>query len=42
MKEQEMTHCSDECLMEHVKKSESKQDDEKSAEYWLEESDPWK
>jgi hypothetical protein len=42
MKDPELTHCSDECLMKHVKKSESGQGGEKSAEYWMEESDPWK
>lgn len=43
MKDPELTHCSDECLMEHIKKSESEQgDDEKNAKYWDEKSDPWK
>lgn len=42
IKDQELTHCSDECLMEYVKKSKSKRMDGKSAEFWKEESDPWK
>lgn len=42
MKESELTHCSDECLMEYVKKSKSKRVDNMDAEHWQEESDPWK
>lgn len=43
MKQPEMTHCSDECVLEDVKKSESKRDnDSKSSEHWKEGSDPWK
>lgn len=42
MKYQELTHCSDECLLADVKNSESKRKDGDDAEYWKEESDPWK
>lgn len=42
MKDPELTHCSDECLMESLKKSKSKRKDDKGVEYWQEESDPWK
>ena len=40
MKHSEMTHCSDECILKDVKKSESKRKDGKSIEYWKDESDP--
>jgi len=46
MKEPELTHCSDECVLEYVKKSESKREDDnydgKSVEYWKEGSNPWR
>lgn len=42
MKHTELTHCSDECLLTYVKKSESKRKDNDGAEHWDEESDPWK
>jgi hypothetical protein len=42
MKNPELTHCSDECLMNHVKKSKTKRNDNKDAESWEEKTDPWK
>ncbi|WP_420545309.1 hypothetical protein [Nitrosopumilus sp.] len=42
MKDPELTHCSDECLLADVKDSESARQDGKGVEYWKEESDPWK
>ena len=42
MKNPELTHCSDECVLKYVKQSKSKQKKRKGAEYWKEESDPWK
>ena len=42
MKYQELTHCSDECLMEEIKQSETLSADGFGAESWNEESKPWK
>ena len=41
MKNQEATHCSDECLLEDMKKSKSARDDGNGVESWKETSDPW-
>lgn len=40
MKDPELSHCSDECLLSNVKNSESLADE--GAESWNEASDPWK
>ena len=42
MKHSEMTHCSDECVLEYVKKSKSRREDASGVECWKEESEPWK
>jgi len=42
MKYKELTHCSDECLMEEIKQSETLSADGLGAESWNEESKPWK
>jgi hypothetical protein len=42
MKQSELTHCSDECVLKHVKKSKSKRKNGKGIESWKEKSDPWK
>ena len=41
MKIPELTHCSDECLLNNVKTSKTLNSDGKGAEKWREESDPW-
>ncbi|MFQ5440013.1 MAG: hypothetical protein ACE5DL_00970 [Nitrosopumilaceae archaeon] len=41
MKNKELTHCSDECLMAGIKDSQSKSPDGRGAETWDEESKPW-
>jgi hypothetical protein len=42
MKNPKLTHCSDECLLEEVKKSRTLNPDGKGAEAWNEDSEPWK
>ena len=42
MKNPEMTHCSDECLLSSVKDSTSLDDTGINAVSWDEKSDPWK
>ena len=42
VKNPELTHCSDECLMEDIKKSESLRKDGKDASKFNEKTDPWK
>lgn len=42
MKNPKNTHCSDECLLADVKKSETLNPDGRGAESWNDESDPWK
>ena len=42
LKNPELTHCSDECLMEDIKKSESLHKDGDDAVKFDEKSDPWK
>ena len=42
MKNSEMTHCSDECLLAFVRNSTSLGDKEINANSWDERSDPWK
>lgn len=41
MKNLELTHCSDECLMVKIKQSETLATDGLGAKTWNEESDPW-
>ena len=41
MKHFELTHCSDECLMEEIKQSKTLNADGLGAEAWKEESKPW-
>ena len=41
MKNPEMTHCSDECLLEYVRNSRSLAEDDVGAISWDERSDPW-
>ena len=41
MKNLEMTHCSDECLLSSVKDSTSLTENEVNAVSWDEKSDPW-
>lgn len=41
MKNSEMTHCSDECLLESVRNSKSLAKTSFSAVSWDERSDPW-
>ncbi|WP_255465444.1 hypothetical protein [Nitrosopumilus sp. b3] len=40
MKHSELSHCSDECLLADIKASEPIED--KGAESWKEDTDPWK
>ncbi len=42
VKQPELTHCSDECLMENIKKSDSLCKDGKDAAKFDEKTDPWK
>jgi len=42
VKKSELTHCSDECLMEDIKKSESLRKNGKDAAKFNEKTDPWK
>ncbi len=42
VKKPELTHCSDECLMEDIKKSESLRKEGKDAAKFDEKTDPWK
>ena len=41
MKNLELTHCSDECLLEEIKQSETLDPSGQGAETWNEESRPW-
>ena len=41
MKNSEMTHCSDECLLAFIKNSNTLNDNDASAISWDEKSDPW-
>jgi hypothetical protein len=41
MKNSEVTHCSDECLLTYIKNSISLNDQEINAISWDERSDPW-
>ena len=42
VKKSELTHCSDECLMADIKKSESLRKNGKDASKFNEKTDPWK
>jgi len=42
VKKPELTHCSDECLMADIKKSESLRKNGKDASKFNEKTDPWK
>ena len=42
MKNPELTHCSDECLLSDLKNSTTLNPDGLGAEKWNEESEPWK
>lgn len=42
MKNSELSHCSDECLLSDIKNSESIKKDIKGVESWDEKSDSWK
>jgi len=42
MKDPELSHCSDECVLADIKRSNTLDEDSKGAEVWNEESDPWK
>ena len=42
MKNPELTHCSDECLLADIKNSKTLDADGLGAEKWSEESKPWK
>jgi predicted nucleic acid-binding Zn ribbon protein len=42
VKKPELTHCSDECLMADIKKSESLRKDDKDAVKFDEKTNPWK
>ena len=42
MKNPQLTHCSDECLLSDVKTSKTLDSDGKGAEIWSEKSEPWK
>lgn len=41
LKNSNNTHCSDECLLSDIKKSETLSSDGKGAESWNDASDPW-
>lgn len=41
MKDPQLSHCSDECLLSDIKSSKSAGEDSKGAELWDEETDPW-
>ena len=41
MKSQDITHCSDECLLDFVKYSVSIKKDGNDAKFWSEKSEPW-
>ena len=41
MKNPKASHCSDECLLSEIKSSEPVKMEEKGAESWKEESNPW-
>ena len=41
MKNKDLSHCSDECLMAEIKESQSMNLDGRGAETWDEESKPW-
>ena len=42
MKNSELSHCSDECLLSDIKNSEPVKKNTKGAELWNEKSDAWK
>lgn len=42
MKHPELSHCSDECILEDIKNSKPLDESSKGIESWNEESDPWK
>ncbi len=42
MKNPELTHCSDECLLSDVKTSKTLDSSGTGAQAWSEESEPWK
>ena len=42
MKNSELSHCSDECLLSNVKNSKPVKKDTKGVELWDEKSDSWK
>ena len=41
MKNSDLTHCSDECLLESIRNSKSLEESEIDALSWDERSDPW-
>ena len=41
MKNSKATHCSDECLLAYIKKSQSVNKESKGVETWGEDTDPW-
>jgi hypothetical protein len=41
MKKPQASHCSDECLLADIKKSQSLDKKSKGAEAWGEDADPW-
>ena len=41
MKNSLVTHCSDECLLDLIRNSQSLNENEISAAFWDEKSDPW-